>query len=148
MNFSKLTMEFWYKSRKHLLRGAGKQVTSVGAGKLWKLAGNQSQLCMIQVIPNMSVGLLALETKDNTNKDPRIVSLIKEYGELFAEPIGLPPSRGIYDHKIVLQYPSIKKDVIEELVQQMLDQGISQPSSSPFASLVVLVGKKDGSWRL
>lgn len=137
MNFSKLTMEFWYKSRKHLLRGAGKQVTSVGAGKLGKLAGNQSQLCMIQVIPNMSVGLLALETKDNTNKDPRIVSLIKEYGELFAEPIGLPPSRGIYDHKIVLQsetkpvnkrpyrHPSIKKDVIEELVQQMLDQGIS-----------------------
>lgn len=108
----------------------------------------------------MSVELLALETKDNIDKDPRIVSLLKDYRELFAEPTGLPPSRGIYDHKIVLQsgtepinkrpyrYPSVKKDIIEELVQQMLDQGIVQPSSSPFASPVVLVGKKDGSWRL
>lgn len=46
------------------------------------------------------------------------------------------------------RYPSVKKDVIESLVQQMLDQGIIQPSCSPFASPVVLVGKKDGSWRL
>ena len=40
------------------------------------------------------------------------------------------------------RYPSVKKDVIEGLVQQMLDQGIIQPSFSPFASPVVLVGKK------
>lgn len=30
----------------------------------------------------------------------------------------------------------------------MLDQGVIQPSSGPYASPVVLVGKKDGSWRL
>jgi len=79
---------------------------------------------------------------------------------LFAEPATLPPSRGIFDHKIPLEqgtnpfcirpyrYPLQQKDVIEELVQEMLDKGIIQYSTSPFASPVVLVRKKDGTWRI
>ncbi|KAH0712514.1 hypothetical protein KY289_008473 [Solanum tuberosum] len=46
------------------------------------------------VIPTMCTELLALETKDNTDKDPRVVSLLEEFCGLFAEPTGLPPSRG------------------------------------------------------
>lgn len=46
------------------------------------------------------------------------------------------------------RYPSVKKDIIEGLVQQMLDKGVVQPSCSPFADTVVLVGKKYGTWRL
>lgn len=38
--------------------------------------------------------------------------------------------------------------MIEKIIQEMLDQGIVQYSSSSYASLVELVGKKDGSWRL
>lgn len=45
-------------------------------------------------------------------------------------------------------YPLKQKDVIENVVQEMLNQGIIQDNSSPFASAVVLVGKKGGSWRL
>lgn len=40
-----------------------------------------------------------------------------------------------------------KKTEIEQQVKAMLRRGIIQESTSPFASPVILVRKKDGSWR-
>lgn len=162
MNFRNLTMEFWYKGRKHMLRGAGRQITIFGAGKLEKITGVESQLCMIQVMPARcnEFQWCALETTGEPERDAQLVTLLEEFSELFEEPTQLPPSRGVFDHTIVLQdgtepvnkrpyrYPSVKKDIIENLVQQMLDQGIIQANNNPFASPVVFMGKKDGTWRL
>lgn len=33
------------------------------------------------------------------------------------------------------------------MVHAMLDEGIIQPFNSPFSSLIVLIKKKDGTWR-
>ena len=35
----------------------------------------------------------------------------------------------------------------EDQIRDMLDQGVIQPSVSPWASPIVLVGKKDGKYR-
>nr|CAD1821648.1 unnamed protein product [Ananas comosus var. bracteatus] len=106
---------------------------------------------------------LIAEEKENRKQVSELFSqqlqlLLKEYADLFAEPQGLPPVR-IFDHKIPIKegvepinvrpyrYPTYQKAEIEKLVQEMLTQGIIRPSNSPYSSPVVLVKKKDGSWR-
>ena len=84
--------------------------------------------------------------------------LLRKYSRVFAEPTELPPSRG-KEHSITLEegarpvsvrpfrYPQIQKAEIERHIASMLATGIIQESGSPFSSPVLLVRKKDGSWR-
>lgn len=74
-------------------------------------------------------------------------------------PLELPPLRG-REHAIVLKdgasassvqpyrYPKIQKQENERLVGEMIEAGIAQPSLSSFSSPVLLMKKKDGSWRI
>lgn len=89
-----------------------------------------------------------------------LTKLLGSYTDIFDEPSSFPPFREDINHKIPLEtganhlnlrpyrYSSMQKDAIDKMVREMLDQRIIQYSSSPYASLVVLVKKKDGSWRL
>ena len=45
------------------------------------------------------------------------------------------------------RYSPQHKDEIERQVKEMLTAGLVVPSTSPFASPVLLIQKKDGSWR-
>lgn len=89
-----------------------------------------------------------------------INSLLLEFTDVFQEPSGLPPCRVGHDHKIPLtqganpvnkrpyRYAKQQKQIIDGLIQDYLKSGIIQKSDSPYASPVVLVGKKDEAWRL
>ena len=78
---------------------------------------------------------------------------------MFAEPTGLPPRRSC-DHTIPLlpgaqtfnirpyRHSPDTKSEIEMQVEEMLQQGVIQRSTSSFASPVILVKKRDGQWRM
>ena len=82
--------------------------------------------------------------------------MLLEFTNVFQEPSSLPPCRVGHDHKIPLmqganpvnkrpcRYAKQQKDIINGLIQDYLKSGIIQKSDSPYASPVVLVGKKDG----
>ncbi|GKD87302.1 hypothetical protein Tco_1358456 [Tanacetum coccineum] len=46
------------------------------------------------------------------------------------------------------RHPPTQKDDIESMVQELLDTGVIRPSNSPFASPIVIVKKKDNTWRI
>lgn len=89
---------------------------------------------------------------------PPIQQLIDEFADLFESPTALPPSRAC-NHKISLlpgaqpvfirpyRHPPKLKDEIKAQVQEMLSQGLIRPSNNSFSSPVLLVKKKDGSYR-
>jgi len=87
-----------------------------------------------------------------------IALLLHTYQQVFDVPSALPPPRS-HNHAIPLihganlvkvksyRYPFSQKLQIEKMVQDMLQEGIIVPSNSPFSSPIILVKKKDGTWR-
>jgi hypothetical protein len=90
---------------------------------------------------------------------PNLQQPLQQFTDIFSEATVLPPHRAA-DHIIPLlpgaKPPNIRpyrmshsqKNTIETIIKQLLKKGEIQPSSSPFSSPVILVRKKDRSWRL
>ena len=89
-----------------------------------------------------------------------IKNLLQKHKRVFEDlPHGRPPDRGI-EHRIELEagtlpikihpykHPKRLKDEIEKAIKELLELGLIRPSSSLFASSVVLVKKKDGTLRM
>lgn len=87
-----------------------------------------------------------------------ILGLLQQFASVFSALVSLSPIRSC-DHAIPLvpgaqpvnvrpyRYPPSLKDEIEKQVDGMLKQGLIRPISSSFSSPVLLVQKKDGSYR-
>jgi len=86
-------------------------------------------------------------------------TILKEFSEVFQEQIQLPPER-TQVHRINLlpehgpvnvrpyKYPHHQKEEIERQVEELLKAGVIRPSMSAYSSPVILVKKKDKTWRM
>lgn len=87
------------------------------------------------------------------------MDLITNYNALFQEPRGISPQREI-QHKIHLLHDAplpnnsmyristLEMEEIKRQVQELLDQGVSNLSSSPCGSPTIIVPKNDKRWRI
>jgi len=96
----------------------------------------------------------------NNEESPEVQDLVRKHEEVFQDlPLKMLPNREI-EHTIEVKagsdpvnikpyrYPHHQKTEIERLIQDLLKCGIITKSKSPYAAPVVLVRKKDGSFRL
>lgn len=101
----------------------------------------------------------SITCQDPVPVHPMIQPILDDYADVFAAPEGLPPRRQ-YDHVIPLVpgarpvslrpyrvVPALKTE-IEKQVAELLKSGVIQHSNSPFSSPVILVKKKDSTWRM
>ena len=109
--------------------------------------GFVAQLCSLEVSQSKAL------------THPNLQAIIDRHSVIFDMPKGLPPKRD-HEHAIQLvpgsqppnirpyRYPHIQKSEIEKIVEEMLEARIIRHSQSAYSSPVVLVRKKDETWRM
>ena len=150
IHWKRKLLRFTYVGQRISLKGVKDQLSTCHKLKARKLRGLLRKGGVAQMIH-------LCQTQPTQSIPPSIQNLVDSHAHLFKEPDSLPPPRE-FDHHIPLipgvkpvnikpyRYSPSQKDEIECQIQEMLTNGIIKPSHSPFASLVLLVKKKDGSW--
>ncbi|XP_071726817.1 uncharacterized protein [Rutidosis leptorrhynchoides] len=156
-NFDQLKMTFNYAGHRVELRGKRAKVQWIKGKQMNKIVSSQAQLnaMAVCVYPAQMWHISA----ELSQEFEGITKLLDDYSDIFDEPKALPPRRQC-DHRIPLlegsqpvnirpyRHPPSQKDAIETMVAELLGNGVIRHSQSPFASPIVMVKKKDGSWRM
>lgn len=162
IDWGKQNMKFQLNDHWVELKGESKGVS--GQVALQSLFGKSSQWIEglyfakeLQVMP--VIGNETSTAEVTPQQKLEIENLLSRFHEIFKEPKGLPPKRG-KEHAINLiegqgpvnvrpyRYPHHHKNEIEKQVRELLDSGMIRHSQSAFSSPVILVKKKDETWRL
>jgi hypothetical protein len=89
---------------------------------------------------------------------PEVQSILDKFASIFAEPEELPPHRAVSRSIPLIEgarpvqirpyrlAPELKNEV-EKQIAEMLQSGVIRPSASNFASPLIMVKKKDQTWR-
>ncbi|GAU45349.1 hypothetical protein TSUD_84720 [Trifolium subterraneum] len=152
VDWKALTMQFMYQGKQIVLQGGeaqNKQHSSLnsfledrqGLSEKWWVKSNVQNLDTIEMV------------------EAGLQEVLSKYAEVFDDSIKLPPRRA-QSHQIKLypdqgavnarpyRYPHHHKEEIEKQVKELLEAGVIRQSMSAFSSPVILVKKKDQSWRM
>jgi hypothetical protein len=143
-----------------------KPITLIGSPPSPPIMSTYSQFCRFlftyAIASAHTITVAALEPQtplpEPPNTHPDIAPILQQYSQVFTKPQTLPPHRTQNHHIHLLpntepvnirpyRYPQYQKDIMTTMIRDMLADGIIRPSTSPFSSPVLLVRKKDGTWR-
>jgi hypothetical protein len=147
-DYEKLTMSFFREGQLIQLLGQPKPSPSEASlHQFQRLLSTHTVDTLLAFHPDQ-IHIVPQTTPETAN--PELQKLLSDYNNLFTSPSTLPPQRPT-NHRIPLQtntnpvnvrpylYQHFQKQEIESQIQDMLTQGIIQPSSSAFSSPVLLV---------
>lgn len=159
-DFNSMVMEFTNKgsscSIQGLLLGNVELMSKKELTKCFSMLESEVDPCVVIITTEQQLSI----TTPIIGKQPaNLQALLEGFEELFQIPTGLPSSR-LQDHRILLsdegsvvkirpnKYLMVQKNELERLTKEMLQTEVIRDSCSLFVSLVVMVMKKDRSWRL
>lgn len=158
-DYATSTLKLYLYGKFVTLQGEESNKPIVAQLNLFKRLHQMDTISELFTIQKIDPTVIGDNWNDRTiNLEPEMSTLLHTSKEIFQIPKGLPPKREL-THEILLKegaqpvkvrpyrYPHSQKQQIEKLVQDMLEEGIIQPSLSPFSSPIILVKKKDGTWR-
>lgn len=156
-------MKFPHKGKHIQLQGLSSETstcTKICPKKLKGLIRRNGLLQSVQLLTiTQPESMESQDSKEVFNDvPPSVKTILQDFRALFQEPTQLPPRRAL-DHHIPLiprsqpvnsrpyRYSPQQKNEIEKQIKEMLKTGVISHSSIPFGSPVLLVKKKDGTWR-
>ncbi|GKB06132.1 reverse transcriptase [Tanacetum coccineum] len=159
-NFEKLTMEYKYKGKRVVLRGSQQAILTWLKGKKFpkKVTQDKAELSLmfVCVYPGQ---LWQMESNEDGSMNATIQEVLDDFKSVFEVPKELPPQRA-HDHIIplMLNTPTInirpytnppnQKEAVELMVKELMDYGVIRDSNNSFSSPIVMVKRKDVSWRM
>lgn len=156
-DFSVPSMKFEYNEEPvHLISET--VLTMATTNQIDRMMQTGTVMSLHAVFPEPNNSNITTNTTDQSDHPPEISALLTEYQPLFQPSSQLPPVKP-HDHHIhpnpnkkpinvkPYRYPHYQKNIMTQLIQEMLKDGIIRPSHSPYSLLVLLVRKKGGTWR-
>jgi hypothetical protein len=153
INFKALTMQFDQEGHQYKFQG-------ITAGSLEVISSHRMEKLFKKGHSGVIAQLHAIQATKKSPVPHDLQALISKHQMVFSTPQGLPPSYGVHDNSIPLvpgilppnirpyRHSFSQKNEIEKMVQELLNASIIRPSMSPYSSPIVMVLKKEGSWRM